>query len=535
MADTGIRGRMSGQMKIPFVNNIQAIFIAIGLIILAMTAMSFVSYRYTVGRENLAEISMVQNNQRLAMHYIDVIEQRIVQNDGTLFDMVDVNEPSQWPSMAEAIKQAGLNVAQVYFLYPESDYPIFPPYSYEIRDQWQAFRNSFKVKELKLNELEPYQLHHLHKERPDTFFFASYMLMETNEGNPVLVCFQMDFDKIVALLDRHLRDLKDRFYVSVVDFENNGVYGYPISRTTKYFYETRFPGTFYKWILQLVPRNYTELELGVRNRRRTNMLFIVFSMLLIFFSLSIIYFVWRRDLQLRQLKDNFISNVSHELKTPLSLIRMFSELLVLGRVKEEEKRQEYFRIIHNESDRMSRLISNLLDFASLASGVQSRYFEKTSLGQLVNESLEAYRYEIQKNGFSLEVDIEPGMPDSYMDPNAIKMALINLLDNSIKYSLDRREIGVHVGREDGWLELSVADKGIGIPISEQNKIFDKFYRVNDPSIRRIRGNGIGLAITDYVARMHGGKINVESEPGNGSVFTLVIPIRDAPDEQHPKP
>jgi two-component system phosphate regulon sensor histidine kinase PhoR len=517
-------------MKVPFVHNTFVISVAVGLIVVSTGALSFFSYRYTVGRENLAETSLVQTNIKLALHYVDRIEQKIVDNDLILSDMVDVNEPSRWPAMVEAIKKADLNVDQVYFLRPDSNYPLYPPYSYEIRNQWGAFRASFDVKELDVDHLVLNQPYHLHKELPNKYFFAAYVLKETTKGTRYLVCFQMNFDKIVALLDKNLRDLQNGFYYSIVDYENKGVYGPPLSRSSKFFFETRFPNTLYKWILQIVPRNYTELEQTVKNQRRTNLFFIILSMSLIFISLAIIYVAWRRDRQLRQLKENFISNVSHELKTPLSLIRMFSEILVMGRVNTEGKKLEYYRIIHSESDRMSRLINNLLDFANLVRGIEYKNFEKTNIAQLVTKALEAYRYEIQKDGFQLNLETAPGIPDFLADPNAITMAFFNLLDNSVKYSGDQKQIDVRVRRTNGFVDLMVIDRGIGVPASEQQKIFDTFYRGSEPLVRRTRGSGIGLAITKHVAEIHGGEVLVESEPGKGSTFTLRIPIRNIPED-----
>lgn len=518
-------------MKIPFVQNTLAIFVAIGLIVISTAALSLLSYHYTVGRENMIETALVQtnlSNMKLASECIDDIEQKIIDNDRILSDMTNVDEPSKWPAMVEAIKSADLNVDQVYFLRPGNNYPLYPLYSHDIRNQWGVFRASFIEKELDLGHLAIGEPHHLHKERP--YFFASYVLRTTRKGNKILVCYQMNFDKIIALLDKHLRDLKTTSYVSVVDYENNGVYEQPIPRSSKYFFEKRFPSTLYKWILQIVPRNFTELEMEVKNQRRTNLFFIVLSMSTIFLSLAIIFVAWRRDRQLRQLKEDFIGNVSHELKTPLSLIRMFSEILTTGRVKKEDVRLEYYRIIHNESDRMSRLINNLLDFASLGRGIEHKHFETVNIGQLVSKALEAYRYEVQKDGFQLNLEVVPGVPDSFADPNAITMALFNLLDNSVKYSGGQKQIEVRVAQTNGFVELSVADKGIGIPASEQQKIFEKFYRGSSPLIRKVRGSGIGLSITSHVAEMHGGEILVVSEPGKGSVFTLRIPIREKPED-----
>lgn len=250
-------------------------------------------------------------------------------------------------------------------------------------------------------------------------------------------------------------------------------------------------------------------------------------MSLIFISLAMIYAAWRRDRQLRRLKEDFISNVSHELKTPLSLIRMFSEILVTGRIGREDKKLEYYRVIHSESDRMSRLINNLLDFANLVRGAEYKNFEKTNIAQLVAKALEAYRYEAQKDGFQLNLETGPDVPDSFADPNAITMAFLNMLDNAVKYSGTQKKIEVRVGQNNGFVDLSVTDNGMGIPLPEQQKIFDKFYRGNEPAIRRIRGSGIGLSIIKNVAEMHGGEVFVQSEPGKGSTFTLRIPIRNA--------
>jgi two-component system phosphate regulon sensor histidine kinase PhoR len=523
------RVKYSLPMKIPFVHNTLVIFVAIGLIVISTAALSFYSYRYTVGRENLFETSLVQSNIRLVLNDIDRIEQKIIDNDRILLEMMDVDDSENWAAMDEEIKNADLNVDQVYILRPESNYPIYPPYSFDIRIPWGGFRTSFDVKELDLDNLIPDQPYHLHKERSNRYFFATYMIRATDDGSRILVCYQMNYDKIIALLDRHLRDLQERFYVSIVDFENNGIYGQPVDRSSQFFFETRFPTTLYKWILQIVPRNYAELEQGIADQRRTNLIFIILSMSLTFISLAIIYVAWRRDRQLRKLKEDFIGNVSHELKTPLSLIRMFSEILVTGRIGREEKKREYYQIIHSESDRMSRLINNLLDFANLGQGIGRKNFEKTNIVQLVTDSLEAYRYEVQKDGFQLNLKTDSDIPDSFADPNAIAMAFLNMLDNSVKYSGGQKQIEVRVGRNNGFVDLSVTDKGIGIPLSEQQKIFDKFYRGKEPAIRRIRGSGIGLSITKNVAEMHGGEVLVQSEPGKGSTFTMRIPIRTTPE------
>jgi signal transduction histidine kinase len=345
----------------------------------------------------------------------------------------------------------------------------------------------------------------------------------------------MNKDRIIGMIDRILRDLTQTYYVSIVDYDNYGVYLDPVNRSVRYYNEKRFGTTFYKWILQVVPRNYTEIVREVANSRRVNFFFIILTMSLTFLSLAIIYVAGRRERQLTQLKEDFISNVSHELKTPLSLIGMFSEILVLGKVKNDEKKREYYGIIHNESERMSRLIGNLLDFSRLESGAQSKNFENTNIARLVTKELEAYSYQIQKDGFHLITHVDETVPETLADPNALTLAFFNLLDNSVKYSVEQKEITVNVNQVNGFIDLSVSDHGLGIEKADQQKIFEKFYRGNNPVVQKIRGSGIGLSITRHVADMHGGQVLVESEPGIGSTFTIRIPIRQEPQQEvHPE-
>lgn len=515
-------------MRSLFLYKKTAVTIATVVIVLSTVSLSYLSYSYTVGGANVVEDTLVQQIMRLVEQSVDRIEQKVIDNDRILYDLADVNRPEAWPEINDTIRKGDLNVDQVWFLRQDGTV-LYPPWSPEIRQLYNAFRRSFNTRDLRLDRLRPYETNHLHKERNENYFFASYALKVSRNDEKLVVCYQMNHDKIIAMIDKYLRDLAPTYYVSIVDFENRGVYQDPVNRSVKYFYESRFPSTFYKWILQVVPRNYTEIEKGVEDRRRINLFFIILSMSMIFFSLVIIFVAGRRERQLTLLKEDFISNVSHELKTPLSLIRMFSELLVLDKVKTEERKKEYFGIIHGESERMSRLINNLLDFARLDRGAQVKNLERTDIGRLVSRELETYRYQIQKEGFELVTNVDAGLPETMADPNALTLAFFNLLDNSVKYSGDRKEITVRVSKSNGFIDLSVSDRGIGIPREEQQRIFEKFYRVDNAAVHRIRGNGIGLSITRKVAEMHGGEVLVRSEPGQGSTFTIRIPIQEAPE------
>ncbi|MFH1573375.1 MAG: HAMP domain-containing sensor histidine kinase [Acidobacteriota bacterium] len=513
-------------MRLPSFYSRTTLAVATGVIVVSTAILSYFSYYYTVGRENLVENSLVQANIKLATQYVDRIEQKIIDNDRQLSSLVDVDEPGRWPEFAETIRSGDFNVEQVYFLRPDDNYPLYPPFSYDIRDSWNAFRLGFRLSELNLNRLVPDQVHHLHKERADNYFFASYVLKESSKGERYIVCFQMSQEKILVMLDRFLRDLRPNFYVSIVDFDSNGVYSQPISRSGTYFYERRFPTTLYKWLLQVVPRNYTEIETNARNQRRIYLVLIVASMLLIFCSVAVIYVAGTRERQLAQLKEDFISHVSHELKTPLSLISMFSEILLSGRSRTEQATQEYYGIIHTESNRMMLLVNNLLDFARFDRESGALRWERINIAGLVDRELEGYRIQVQRDGFQITKEIEQDIPDTLADPTAITTAFFNLLDNSVKYSGERKEILVQVRRSDGFVDLSVSDQGPGIPADEHEKIFEKFYRGSSAARAQVRGSGIGLSITKRVAEMHGGEVRVHSRPGAGSRFTLRIPLRE---------
>ena len=399
-------------MKTPVFYNKTAVMVAVGAIVVSTAILTILSYRYTVGRENVVEDSLIRSNVKLVEREVDRIEQKIIENDRILHNMADVNDRSRWPEVNEAIKKADLGVDQVWFLSLNgiSEYPLWSP---EIRDLHAAFTRSFKTRELNLDRLRPDETNHLHKERREDYFFASYVVKEDRRGEKIVVCFQMNHGKILALLDRYLKDLGSVYYVSVVDYENNGVVGHAVGPGQVLLRVRAFPAPFingcFRWFRATTPRwkKWRAISAG------SNFFFIIMSISMIFLSLVIIYFAVRRERQLIQLKADFIGNVSHELKTPLALIRMFSEILTTGRVKNDESKLEYYRIIHKESDRMSRLINNLLDFARLERGAQTRHFEKINIADLVSRELETYRYQIQKDGFELVSRLEdPAAGDS---------------------------------------------------------------------------------------------------------------------------
>jgi signal transduction histidine kinase len=241
-------------------------------------------------------------------------------------------------------------------------------------------------------------------------------------------------------------------------------------------------------------------------------------------GLFLVYANVRRELHLSRLKSDFVANVSHELKTPLALIRLYAETLELGRVPGEDRARRYYRVINKESQRLTQLINNILDFSRIEAGRKEYRFRPTDVGAVVRDVVEAYRFPIEQQGFELEVHIAEDLPEAVVDPEALSQALLNLANNAIKYSGEGKYLGLDVRRDDGGLVISVTDRGVGIPKAEQKKIFEKFYRVEDTLIHTTKGSGLGLALVQHIMDAHGGTVELESEPEEGSTFRLVLPL-----------
>ncbi len=233
-----------------------------------------------------------------------------------------------------------------------------------------------------------------------------------------------------------------------------------------------------------------------------------------------------KEMALARLKSDFVSNVSHELRTPLSLIRLYAETLEMGRLTNPEKYQEYYCIIRKESERLTALINNILDFSRIEAGRKEYDFRETDLRELVRNTLDSYRYQIEQHGFTYEEKIDE-VPPVRVDREAMARSLVNLVNNALKYSQDRKFIGVNLYRDNGSLKLEVVDHGIGIPHQEQSKIFEKFYRVGDPLVHNTKGSGLGLSLVRHIAQAHGGDVLVDSSPGQGSKFTITLPMNPA--------
>jgi signal transduction histidine kinase len=366
---------------------------------------------------------------------------------------------------------------------------------------------------------------------PGTQVCLAVMLRSSRQ--PLLVAYARDVDAIRRdVLETSLAGLESPTIVAVLDDSGRAVYSRaPLDRAEPIL-ALALGETLPNWRVAV----YAPPGASPRDTvRRQVMIFSTALGVLVAVCAGGSVLTWRlmrRESEMAELKSDFVANVSHDLKTPLSVIRMFGETLELGRVPEESRRQQYYRVITRESERLSRLIDNVLDFSRIEGG--RRRYERlpTAVEPLVRETLESFAYPLEQQGFKVEVTVAPDLPDVPMDADAVGQALANLVDNAIKYSGPERAIAVEARRDGDRLALSVTDHGIGIPPAEHARIFEKFYRVGRSETQGRRGSGVGLALVRHIVEAHGGRVDVHSAPGQGSRFTLWLPIGERAEGRH---
>ncbi|HVP66992.1 MAG TPA: ATP-binding protein [Anaeromyxobacteraceae bacterium] len=235
-----------------------------------------------------------------------------------------------------------------------------------------------------------------------------------------------------------------------------------------------------------------------------------------------------REAYVARLQTDFVNKVSHDLRTPLTSIRMFVETLQMGRLPDPERQREALEIIALETGRLSSLITRLLDWARMESGKRTYDFENERVEPIVDAALRAVDPQRLQTGAEVVREVADDLPPVRVDRDAIVDALVDLLQNAFKYTGPEKRIVLRAQRSGPTVALSVVDNGPGIPGADQKRIFDKFYRGKDPLDRTIEGSGLGLAMVKHVVQAHGGRVGVASELGKGSTFTILLPSAEAP-------
>jgi len=281
--------------------------------------------------------------------------------------------------------------------------------------------------------------------------------------------------------------------------------------------ETKLPGT-----LHTAGADSGAAAVGDSGRHR--LLLVGFSVLALLAGSFFIIRSLARERAVARLQSEFVSAVSHEFRTPLTSLRQLSEMLAMGRIPEAGQRQQSYGILSQETERLQRLVESLLDFGRIEAGTLRYRFELLDPGEWVGGVVAEFQEKAAARGYQIESNLAANLPLIHADRESLGLALRNLLDNAVKYSPDCRTVWVEASRERDRLAVRVKDRGMGIPVSEQKAVFKRFVRGSGSRAAQIQGTGIGLALARHIVEAHGGEIRLQSEPGRGSTFTILLPL-----------
>ena len=288
--------------------------------------------------------------------------------------------------------------------------------------------------------------------------------------------------------------------------------------------QTNFKGNFPDWQLELSQQDPRLFESFLTSRR--GIYFLIFLLIggILIFGLILTVRTVSRELELARMKSDFVSTISHEFKSPLTSIRQLAEMLQMGRVPSEDRRQKYYDVLVEQSERLTHLTDNVLSFAKMEEGKKDFVFENLDIQTLLEDIVSAFQDRVSHENFTLDLIVKGSLPNLTADGAALTQAINNLIDNAIKYSGETMKANVYASAEVNDLVIAVEDFGLGIKSEEVDKIFDRFYRGGDELTRTVKGSGLGLTLVKQIVESHKGTVSVKSEPGQGSTFTIKLPL-----------
>jgi two-component system, OmpR family, phosphate regulon sensor histidine kinase PhoR len=484
-------------------------------------------FRSSFQLEKLREQSVVEATLSLANERADRLDKRIIEQDNAVRSVLDLSQRSDFGS--KWLETAALQTPTVRALFlVDLGSPLHNVVALASRApelETERFRRLLVhrlLPEMKLDKPPLEELRHLHKVEREKAYLLSHWEQELAERRYLIVVWH-DVPRIVHDVFPALYSDMQQSRVNVVDADGKIVFGPPLGRGGLTL-GRQFETTLYKWTLNVTMNSAEELAAAVARRRLLEMVLVALSSVVVIAGLFVILIAAERERRLSNLKSEFVANVSHELKTPLALVRMFGELLQTGRADTEEKRKQYLSIIVSESDRLNALIENVLDFAKVERGQAAYEFSPGRLAEPVSRAVEACRVRAERDGVALELTLED-VPELSLDERAIEIAVINLVDNALKYAPDGKRVCVVVRPSAGGAEVAVTDQGPGIAPDDRKRIFQRFVRGKTASGKQVRGSGIGLSLVKHIADAHGGSIRIEDAHPHGSVFTLRLTRR----------
>ena len=519
-----------------------ASFVLLPAVLMAVGILAYFTFRTTLQVERLRQQSVLEATLGLASEKADRLDKRIVEQDDAVFAISDparLGELStRWLPTAQ---RETPSVRAILVLDASRTVLAFASRAGGAFAEEEAFRRLLvqrMIPDMELARQAPDELRHLHRAYHGQSYLVSYW-QRVVDGRPYLVVAWHDIGRIVKeAMPSLFAETSTSSRMNVVDEDGRIIYAPPL-RSGEFTVGVRFPTTLYGWRVQVSPGASDELTVRVQNRAMLELVMVVLSCGVIVLGVAVILLAAERERRISAAKSDFVANVSHELKTPLALVRLFAEMLQSGRVASDEKRQQYLDIIVSESERLSALIENVLDFARVERGRQAYELAEGDVGEAVARAVNVYRYRAEREGVDLVTDLEAGLPLARIDDRAVQLAVINLLDNALKYAPGGEVVTVQARRERGSVVVRVVDRGPGVPPEERERIFERFVRGSTARVpvggRPTRGSGIGLALVKHIAESHGGRAWVEPRPGDGSGASFAVSIPIGPISPRPGP
>ncbi len=521
-------------------------WILVSAIVTAAVVLAVVTYRTTFQLEAIRAQAVFEATLGLADEKVARVDRAIVEADDAILALGEEERPDDVPNRWRAMgPRQTPTVAHVVVLDAHSARDVIAFASRVPSPADDAFRLLLLRRilgDLDLAALPLTQIKHLHRAYDGVFFLITYWRGEhvRPDGTRVerLVVVHHDRESITReLLEQVVPDPKAATSrVNIVDDEGRVVIGPPLSKSDL-IVAKRFPTTLYAWRLQVAPTASNELAEKARRRRLLEMSLLALSCIVVVAGVVVLLFATAQERKLAAVRAEFVANVSHELKTPLALVRMFGELLMTGRVANEEKQTQYLQIIVRESERLTALIENVLDFARVERGKAAYEFAAADVGTVIGRAVDACRYRAETEGLRLEVAVDERVGEAVVDERALQLVVINLVENAIKYApgsdvvrieVAHREelaarIAARIGRAPAF-DIRVIDHGPGIDPDDRARIFERFYRGKRAGERQVRGSGIGLSLVEHIVDAHGGEVSVENTPAGGSTFVVRLPV-----------
>ncbi len=503
-------------------------FLLLPAMILAVLVLSGGSFRASFQLDKLREQAVVEASLELANARASLLDQMIIDQDNVVASEV-ANTPlsklsETWLEIAERQTPTVRAVLVLELSSGANEVIAYASRAPGANDD--DFRHLLLFQVLSDMELdvEPRdQLRHLHQAYGSQMYLLSYWQQIAGDERLLVVAWH-DVPRIVhEYLPALYGEQGTQNRVNVVDAEGRIIFGPPLS-DGEYTVGRQFQTTLYKWRLNVALSAAEQLAKSTERRLLIEIILAALSALVVVAGMVVILTAAARERRLANLKSEFVANVSHELKTPLSLIRMFAELLQGGMVGDREKRKQYVDIIVTETERLSALIENVLNFSKMERGLGAYEFTEADLNDVVRRTVVMLRHRASRPA----VELHASIPDSpffvRMDERAIDIAVNNLVDNALKYAAAGKRVDVSVTRSGSYAEITVKDYGPGIAAEDSMRIFERFARGEPQAgINRPRGSGIGLSLVKSIAEAHGGRAWVEVAPvGCEFHFTLKL-------------